>query len=552
MHPAGTIRTQSASGMRWRIVGAILLSALVPLGLTGAGAWAVLGGMLEERSLDLQRSLVLGHARHIDMYLAERARALSLVARTQDLTTLTSPGVLADLLADLNASFDHAFIDLGVIDETGAHRAYEGPYQLNDKNYADQPWFRRALERETYVSDVFTGYRRVPHCILTVRQSEAGQTWLLRATIDSAAFAALVQADLPGRTGEAFLLDTQGRYQTASRAGPILAASGIPTDRHTGVREQRISEAQRALLRTTTWLEGVDWMLVIQQDEAEVRAPVRAAMWAGAAMAIIALLLLAAATLVSTLHLTNQIERAVSQRDALSKDLLRSAKLASLGELSTGLAHEINNPLAIISAEQTNIGDQIQELEPPPASRAEMLASVDCIARQVKRCGAITAKMLQFGRDSDTRLAPIEVGPRLEEIVDLLERQALVRNVDLTLEVEPDLPALVLDANELQQVILNLINNSLYAVDGAGGRIAVTARRSGDEVLLTVADTGPGIRPEDLEHVFQPFFTTKPPGQGTGLGLSVCYGIVIGWGGRIEAESAPGQGTRMIIHLPVP
>lgn len=544
-------RDRPPDDMRWRIVGAILLSTLIPLSLAGAGAWVVLGGMLDEHSLALQRSLVQGHARHIDLYLDERLRALALAARTHELDALTRPGSLAELLDDLNQSFDGAFIDLGIIDEQGTHLAYEGPYPLADKNYAGQPWFRVALTRDAFVSDVFLGYRQVPHCILTVRRLADERTWLLRATIDGAAFGALVQADVPGRTGDAFLLDSAGRYQTARRGTDVLAASHIPVERHTGVREQRVDEPDRRLLRTTTWLTGVDWMLVVQQDEAEVRAPVRAAMLAGAAVALIALLMVAVATLLSTLHLTHRIERAIAERDALSKDLLRSAKLASLGELSTGLAHEINNPLAIISAEQTNVRDELMELEPPPESLPTLLASVDCIDRQVKRCGAITAKMLQFGREADTRVEPVRIGPRLEEIVGLLERQARVRNVDLVLDLQPDLPPLRLDANELQQVVLNLVNNALYALDGQAGRVSISAKRIGGEVELEVADTGPGIAAEDLEHIFQPFYTTKPPGHGTGLGLSVCYGIVVGWGGRLEAHSEPGQGARLVIYLPV-
>jgi two-component system NtrC family sensor kinase len=171
--------------------------------------------------------------------------------------------------------------------------------------------------------------------------------------------------------------------------------------------------------------------------------------------------------------------------------------------------------------------------------------------RQVQRCGGITAKMLQFGRKSEVKLEPTDVAPRLEEIVRLMHKQAEVRNIELRLDVEKGLPRVMLDPTELEQVIVNLVNNSLYATRG-GGCICVSARKNGHEVLMKVTDDGCGIVPEDLERVFQPFFTTKPPGKGTGLGLSVCYGIVRTWGGKMTAESRPTEGTEITIRLPVP
>ncbi len=114
-----------------------------------------------------------------------------------------------------------------------------------------------------------------------------------------------------------------------------------------------------------------------------------------------------------------------------------------------------------------------------------------------------------------------------------------MRNVELALELEPELPRAVLDPIELEQVLVNLITNSIQAM-AAGGTIRVRARPAADEVVLEVVDNGPGMPPEVLERVFEPFFTTKPVGQGTGLGLSVCYGLVRSWGGRIEVGERAG------------
>ena len=543
---------KNSPGLRWRIVAVLLFVSLLPLGLVGIGAWVVFGRILEGKSLELHRRVVQAHAQSIDLYLAERLRALDLVARTNHLQDLLDEKKLELLLSTLNDSYGMSFVDLGIISDTGRHLAYVGPYELSDKNYANESWFKDVLMSGAFVSDVFLGFRRVPHCVIAVRRHGEDGRWLLRATINSDVFDKLVQTGQLGETGDAFIVNSEGFFQTPPRSGRALGRSSIQSPQaHAGVRDSRVAEGGAVLLRATAWINAGRWMLVVQQDEAEIRAPVRRASILGALVVLVAVVLVVATTFLATWHLTGQIDRASAQRDALSRDLIRSAKLASLGEMSTGLAHEINNPLAIIGAEQTNIGDMVADLPPGAPGREEMLQAVKRCKRQVQRCGGITAKMLQFGRKSEARLEPTDIAPRLEEIVRLMRRQAEVRNVELQLDVEKGLPRVLLDPTELEQVIVNLVNNSLYATRG-GGHIRVSAWRNGREVRLKVADDGCGIVGEDLERIFQPFFTTKPPGKGTGLGLSVCYGIVRNWGGSMEADSRPIEGTEITIRLPVP
>ena len=145
----------------------------------------------------------------------------------------------------------------------------------------------------------------------------------------------------------------------------------------------------------------------------------------------------------------------------------------------------------------------------------------------------------------------MDIAPRLSEVVNLLQRQAAVRNVDIRIDIEDNLPRVLSDPLELEQVLVNLINNSFHALP-SGGNIRIGARHVDREVLLEVRDNGIGIPPEVLDRIFEPFFTTKPVGQGTGLGLSICYGTVHSWGARIEAESEPGCGTTMRIRFPLP
>jgi two-component system NtrC family sensor kinase len=186
-----------------------------------------------------------------------------------------------------------------------------------------------------------------------------------------------------------------------------------------------------------------------------------------------------------------------------------------------------------------------------PMTNEEILESIERCKRQVKRCGDITSKMLQFSRKSDTVLRTTDIASKLNDVVSLMRKQAQVRDIDLSVQFEhtPSPPLARIDASEFEQVIVNLINNSMHAIK-RGGFIALSVKRSQNEIVITVSDNGAGIAPDDMDKIFQPFFTTKAPGEGTGLGLSVCYGMVQGWGGTIEASSMPGKGTDMIVRLP--
>ena len=534
-----------------RIAAVLLLVSLAPLPLLGLGAWHVFGGLSRAKSLELHRTVVGAHAQAIERYVAERLRALELIARARHGDELEDPERLAEILAQLNVTNFGAFVDLGVIDASGRHLAYVGPYDLQRATYGDAPWFRDVMSRGRFVSDVFLGQRQEPHCVLATRWDDGRGARVLRATINGVQLDDLVRAGVPGETGDAFVVDRQGRYQTPGRRGTLLASA--PLERpapHPGLREREVTVAGRATLLVTSWINDDRWMLVVQQDAAEVMAPVRRAMLHGALLAAIAVALIVATTLWATRDLSGRVARALSQRDALARDLLRSSRLAWAGELAAGVAHEINNPLAIISAEQTNLSDAAGDLSEEVPMRGELLRSVARCQRQIERCRGVTLKMLQFGRHSESQPQDVDLAPCLREIVALLDKQASVRNVDLRLDLPDDLPRVRVDAVELEQVLVNLLGNALGAIRGSGA-IRVSARRDGGFVEVAVRDTGCGISPEQIDKIFQPFFTTKPPGQGTGLGLSVCYGLVGGWGGSIWAESEMGVGTTLRFRVPI-
>lgn len=538
--------------LKWRIVSVLLAAAVLPLSLSGFGSWVVFRGMLEQKSYEQMRSLVEGHARAIDDHLTERLHLLQLTAASHSFEEISDPGYLQKMLGDLNRSSRNSFIDVGIIDAAGNHVAYVGPYDLQDRNYHREDWFKEVMGSGIYISDVFLGFREVPHCIIAVRGADGDQLWVLRATINSNQFDELVQADVLGEGSDAYILNRNRQYQTTPGTGSVLDFAPVPSiDFHRGVREQRVETNGSIKILVTAWINENRWMLVVEQDLAAIQEPVDRAIVDGAIVVTVTILLLVATTVVATWHLTTQIDRANAQREEMSRAFLRSAKLASIGELATGLAHEINNPLAIISAEQTNISDLLKEPAFATTESKQALESVERSKAQVQRCSNITGKMLQFGRSEQPELVATDIQPRLSESVMFLKRRANVRNIELTLDVEHNLPQVFVDPIELEQVIVNLINNAIDALP-KGGNIAVRAYAEKNNVQMEVVDNGTGLQPEELERIFEPFYTTKPVGEGTGLGLAVCYGIVQSWGGKIWAKSESAKGTSMYVSVPLP
>jgi len=183
--------------------------------------------------------------------------------------------------------------------------------------------------------------------------------------------------------------------------------------------------------------------------------------------------------------------------------------------------------------------------------RQEIQRALAQVRTQGVRCKDITHKLLSFARQTDSRVTTVVLPELIEEVVSLSMQQARYAQIDFSLDIDADMPPIEASPTELQQVFLNLINNSIQAMEQDGGTLAISCHQTENEVLISVADTGPGIPEAYLSRIFDPFFTTKPVGKGSGLGLSICFGIIHQMGGTIEVESAVGHGTRFNIRLPL-
>jgi two-component system NtrC family sensor kinase len=234
-----------------------------------------------------------------------------------------------------------------------------------------------------------------------------------------------------------------------------------------------------------------------------------------------------------------------TEKRRLQDQLIQSEKMSAIGQLIAGIAHDLNNPLASV----VGFADFLAESGDVPQALAEPLR---VIRQEAERAATIVKNLLSFARRQEGERSPQPIQPLLESVLGLLKNQLMALNVEVIVTVEPGIPDIEMNPNQIKQVFVNLLNNAAQAIASTGrrpGTITVTAKRWLDGVAVTVADDGPGISEELLPRVFEPFFTTKSQGEGTGLGLSICQGIVKEHGGRITLESSPGAGASFTVEL---
>jgi len=239
--------------------------------------------------------------------------------------------------------------------------------------------------------------------------------------------------------------------------------------------------------------------------------------------------------------------RDVTDQKMLQEQLIQSEKMSAIGQLVSGVAHELNNPLAGISAFAQLL---LAEKRFPPDQRT----AAETIYSEARRASRIVQNLLTFARQHKAEKVPTAINQVLDDTLELRGYELRVRGIDVRREYDESIPETMADAHQLQQVFLNLITNAEQAMeqkDGHHHRLTVSTRRNGDAIRIEVEDTGAGIPANLIERIFNPFFTTKPTGSGTGLGLSISLGIVREHEGKIWAENSPQSGARFVVEIPI-
>lgn len=508
------------------------------------------------------QELVQKHKQNIDTFLDEKLANINFIAQSRGFEGLSDRSVLESKLQYLQEEYGDVFVDLGVVDESGKQVAYAGPFELQNVRYFEADWFKKAMSRQYYISDVFMGFRGSPHFIITVRMQHDSVNYVLRATIDFQYFNTLVENLRVGRTGYAFILNSEGKFQTRPASGKRLWQKTYDyfIERMDASKKaveiiELPDESGKMHIYAIASLKGGDWLMIFKQEKSDAFSDIyRMFKFAllifiigGAGIGLMAFLL--------TKRMVRRMIKADKEKARLNQQMIETGKLASVGELAAGIAHEINNPVAIMVEEAGWIEDLLQEEEfAESPNLEEFKRALKQIATQGRRCKEITHKLLSFARKTDSTLKDVQLNDLINEIVELSAQMAKYNKVNIETELTPDLPYVTLSPSEMQQVMLNLINNSLDAMEKTGGTIKIGTKISKLEenhIVITVEDNGPGIPEANLNRIFDPFFTTKAVGKGTGLGLSICYGIVEKMGGKIDVNSAINEGTRFRIWIPI-
>jgi two-component system NtrC family sensor kinase len=491
----------------------------------------------------------------IEFFVDERLSALRFVTSSYTFEQLSDQKLLTETFSRFKEEFG-GLVDFGIIDSNGIQRSYAGPYNLQGKDYSTQEWFQEVIIRSYYVSDAFTGYRNIPHFAIAIKKEvpEKGTFWILRATINIDTLQKYVETVNLRPNDDIFIINREGILQTPSKFhGGVLEKylSHITIPREDVFIQELKDSGDDCKMCGFATIRHSPWLLVTvirSTPYARIPSIFRNELFfitIGSILLGIIFTTVMANTLVNRIKLSDQErERAVAESE-------HASKMASIGRLAAGVAHEINNPLAIINEKAGLMKDILEVSGSTPGNKDKFLSLISGIAESVNRCRTITHRLLGFSRRMEISQDAIDINDAIQEVIGFLEKEILYRNIKLELDLQETLPKILTDKGQVQQVFLNIINNAIDAVK-ENGYIRITTYSKGDELIgVAIKDNGSGIPKENLKHIFEPIYSTKEKGKGTGLGLSISYGIVQKLGGTILVESEPDKGTTFSVELPL-
>ena len=538
--------------LRRNIVILMLVVTILPLVLMGLINHYLYRQTMHDEIVQPLKILVNKTKHSFELFLAERLSAVSFIASSHTCAELADNNNLGRIFSVMRKEFS-GVVDLGFLDPNGVQISYDGPYKLQGKDYTDQDWYKEARVRGSYISDVFMGYRKLPHLVMAVERSVTGVCLgcVLRATIDTNRFMELIASMRLDPSSDAFLLNKHGVFQTPSKFyGQVLETYPMPLpplSYEPNVLEKKDMNG-RDVIVTYAYFESLPFILMVVKPRSQVMQAwytLKTEAFFVFAIGVIIIFLVISKL---TDKLVRRLEESDARREAAYSEMQETSKLASIGRLAAGVAHEVNNPLAIIN-EKAGLIKDLTEFTPDFPQKEKLLPLTGAILQSVDRCRTITQRLLGFARRMDISVEMLSLNEVIEEVLGFLEKEALHRNIDLQLNLAQDLPRIASDRGQLQQVFLNILNNAFDAVRD-GGQVAITSFEADiDTVGVSVQDNGQGMTQETMTHLFEPFFTTKK-GYGTGLGLSITYGIVKKLGGDIRVSSQFGVGTTFTVFLP--
>ncbi|MBU0729822.1 MAG: two-component sensor histidine kinase [Proteobacteria bacterium] len=492
--------------------------------------------------------------RTISAFIEELRSVIGFIADEYSHEDLADQEFLSSLFSRLKHK--RGLVDLGYIDPRGIQQTYAGPYEFRGKGYRNMVWLKESIARRSTVSEVFMGYRKMPHFVIALTKKRPGleEYWVLRASIDAETLGQFIGTIDTEASDDIFLINHAGELQTSSRyfgkVGDTFPLESLPYK--SGVTLKVEKGDSFTSLKAFAYIEGTPWILVLVK-----RGYIHERVWSSFKMELIGIVFISAVlafiVILRTANiLGSRIREADEKREAMLSEVEHTSKLASIGRLAAGVAHEINNPLAIIS-EKAGLMQDFLEISGDFQYKDNFYGQIGGILDAVNRCKVITHRLLGFARRMDVTPEFILLNEVVREVLSFLDKESLYRGIKFELELQENLPKIQSDKGQLQQILLNIINNAIDALE-RGGRVVIASCSYGEAFVgVRISDNGPGISEENMKYIFEPFFTTKTHGEhkGTGLGLSITYGLVKKLGGKISVESTLGVGSTFNIMLPI-
>jgi len=536
--------------LRRNIIILMILVTVIPLSLMATINYYQYQKNLRDEIISPMNVLTNKTKRSLELFLEERLSTVRFITSAYSFQELSDPVILNRILSVLKREFD-GFIDLGLISSKGKLLCYAGPYSFLDKDYSQQSWYHRVLISGRYISDVFLGYREFPHVAIAVQNlSDPNCCWILRTTIDTKKFDGLIATLELDQECDAFLTNREGILQTNSKFyGKVLEPCQLTIPK--GGQGTFVTESQdkngRDIFVAYSYLVEPEYTLVVVKPSSLIlktwftfRTEI---FFIYIASVLLIVLLVYKLTDAQVSHIKNADEK----RELAFRELEHSQKLSSIGRLAAGVAHEINNPLAIISQKAGLLKDLIESAS-DFKEKTKFIELTDAILKSTDRCSTVTHRLLGFARRMDIEYEDLGLNDVLQEVISFLEKEAMHRNIKIELHLDEELPRVSSDRGQLQQVFLNILSNAFAAVSDNGNITIRTWDENTEKVGVSIQDDGCGMSEKDLENIFEPFFTTKK-GYGTGLGLPITYGIIKKMGGSIKVESKLGEGSTFTIYL---
>ncbi len=534
----------------------MLLITLIPLSITAGLSYYQYRELTQKESSNNIRWHAESARRSLEVFLDGLKDSMAVIANTYSVKELAQQKKMDEIFADMKSKHQ-GLVDLSLIGPNGIQVAYAGPYGLAGKDYSKSPWYHRTLVNKVYISEVFMGYRNIPHFVVAVskRAPDGPDYWVIRASIDTDTLDQYLTSIGTELVDDIFLVNQEGILQSTSRFYGKVSEQ-FPLLQAPGTKSVSVSEARRknhtALQAIVGSVQGTPWILVVEQKDYRERSS-----WLSFKNQLLAIFIITAmfASLIIikiAKSMASKVRDADETRETLLKETEHTNKLASIGRLAAGVAHEINNPLAIIN-EKAGLMKDLLGLSKDFKYSEKFLQQLTSLEGAVKRAQVITHRLLGFARRMDVPFGPVQVNDVLQEVIGFLNKEALYRDIRFDLALQDDLPQIQSDQGQLQQIFLNIINNAIDAI-GKNGLIQISTQEINHMTIqIDIGDSGPGMPEDILKNIFEPFFTTKKESAnpGTGLGLAITYGLVKKMGGRITVSSTVGIGTAFHLTFPI-